>query len=55
MFLLTAPIVKNSHILAGIYFVFLKNVVFPNEYKSIYDLTQAHCPFTRWLNNNLQA
>ena len=27
MFLLTAPIVKNSHILAGIYFIFLKNVL----------------------------
>ena len=26
-FLLTAPIVKNSHILAGIYFVFLKDVL----------------------------
>ena len=28
MFLLTAPIVKNSHILAGIYFVFLKTLYF---------------------------
>ena len=27
MFLLTPPIVKNSHILAGIYFLFLKNVL----------------------------
>ena len=27
MFLLTAPIVKNSHILAGIYFIFLKTVL----------------------------
>ena len=27
MFLLTAPIIKNSHILAGIYFIFLKNVL----------------------------
>ena len=27
MFLLTAPIVKNSHILTGIYFIFLKNVL----------------------------
>ena len=26
MLLLTASIVKNSHILAGIYFIFLKNV-----------------------------
>ena len=26
MSLLTAPIVKNNHILAGIYFVFQKNV-----------------------------
>ena len=25
MFLLTVLIVKNSHILAGIYFIFLKN------------------------------
>ena len=27
MFLLTAPIVKNGDILAGIYFIFLKNVL----------------------------
>ena len=27
LFLLTAPIVRNSHILAGIYFIFLKNVL----------------------------
>ena len=27
MFLFTAPIVKNIHILAGIYFNFLKTVV----------------------------
>ena len=27
MSLLTALIIKNSHILAGIYFVFLKNVL----------------------------
>ena len=27
MFLLTAPIVKNSNILTGIYFIFLKNVL----------------------------
>ena len=27
MFLLTTPIYKNSHILSGIYFIFLKNVV----------------------------
>ena len=27
MFFLTAPIVKNSHILAEIYFIFLKNVL----------------------------
>ena len=27
MFLLTAPVVKNSHILAGIYFIFLKNAL----------------------------
>ena len=27
MSLLTAYIVKNNHILAGIYFIFLKNVV----------------------------
>ena len=27
MFLLTAPIVKNIHILAGIYFIFLKNAL----------------------------
>ena len=26
-FLVTAPIVKNSHILTGIYFIFLKNVL----------------------------
>ena len=47
MFLLTAPAVKNSHILAGIYFISLKNILFPNEYKSIYDLTKAHCHFTK--------
>ena len=27
MFLLAAPIVKNSHVLAGIYFIFLKNIL----------------------------
>ena len=27
MYLLTAPSVKNSHILAEIYFIFLKNVL----------------------------
>ena len=27
MFLLTGPIVKNSHTFAGIYFIFLKNVL----------------------------
>ena len=27
MFLLTAAIVKNSHILAGIYFIFLKDAL----------------------------
>ena len=27
MSLLTAPIVKNSHILAGVYFIFLKNIL----------------------------
>ena len=27
MFLLTAPIVKNGHVLAGIYFIFLKYVL----------------------------
>ena len=27
MFLLTTPIVKNSYVLAGIYFIFLKNVL----------------------------
>ena len=27
MFLFTAPIIENSHILAGIYFIFLKNVL----------------------------
>ena len=30
MFLLTALIVKNIHILAGIYFIFLKNRPRPN-------------------------
>ena len=27
MFLFRAPIVKNSHVSAGIYFIFLKNVL----------------------------
>ena len=27
MFLLTAPVVKNSHTFAEIYFIFLKNVL----------------------------
>ena len=30
MFLLTTPIVKNSNILTGIYFIFLKNRPRPN-------------------------
>ena len=33
MFSLTAPIVENSHILAGIYFIFLKNIL--NQLKSL--------------------
>ena len=27
MFLLTAPIIKNSHVLAGFYFIFFENVL----------------------------
>ena len=30
MFLLTGPIVKNGHILAGVYFIVLKNVLDQN-------------------------
>ena len=54
MFLLTPPFVKNSHFLAGIHFIFLKQRVIPNlkilqyqiwnsvkDRKSIYQVRQT--------------
>ena len=54
MFLLTAPIVRNSHILAGIYFIFLKKRPGPNLKVFRYQIQTSVKRLVRQLSSKLK-
>ena len=53
--LLTSPIVKNSHLLAGIYFIFLKERLRPNWKALQYQIWTSKKGSKKWLSSKTNS